>query len=57
MQAQDSSSAIYHSLFSKGGVTDSTLCRSMRLHVGDDGGSVSIHYKIIIGEEQFALAA
>jgi hypothetical protein len=57
MPAQDLSSVIRRSLFSKGGVTDSTLCRSMRLHVGDDGGSVSIHYKIIIGEEQFALAA
>ncbi len=29
----------------KGGVTDSTLCRSLGLHVGDDGGSVSIHLK------------
>ena len=40
-----------------GGVTDSTLCRSARLHVGDDGGSESIHYKKLIGEEEFALAA
>ena len=28
-----------------GGVPDSTLCRSVGLHVGDDGGSVSNHLK------------
>jgi len=40
-----------------GGVTDSTLCRSARLHVGDDGGSVSIHYKKLNGDQELLLAA
>ena len=38
------------------GVTDSTLCRSARLHVGDDGGPYQSITKLI-GEEEFALAA